>query len=190
MARSQRPVNGEEPSFFDAAGRSPSASVSTKQSDFISAIVYPTKPLLCISRRSPALDALARLLRDLSLPLQIFQVCQDFEYRETVVERDKGAFPELICYFRGGLGLAFEQPQYTGTAIGVMFDSLADPVAMPRKGCAVRRENQLDFQARQGIQRRQEFAQCIAVLVPADIWGDIFEQLIARKQYAPLAIIE
>jgi|SRR5579864_2850015 hypothetical protein len=109
MARSQRPVNGEEPSFFDAAGRSPSASVSTKQSDFISAIVYPTKPLLCISRRSPPLDTLARLLCGLSLPLQVFQVCQDFEYRETVVERYQRALPELICDLRGALRFALKQ---------------------------------------------------------------------------------
>lgn len=86
MVRSQRPENGEAPSFFDAAGKSPSASASTKQSDFISGIVY-RRTVLYVSRawQTPLLDARAYLLRDLSLPLQVFQVRQDFEYRETVV---------------------------------------------------------------------------------------------------------
>src|SRR6266851_259867 len=54
----------------------------------------------------------------------------------------------------------------------------------------MRGEDQIDLQARQSIQRRQKLAQGIAILMPANVWRDVFEHLVARKQHTPLAPIE
>src|SRR5713101_505143 len=136
-------------------------------------------------RHSLALDA-----RHFSLPLEVFEMCQDFEDGKTVMEWRERAVPKLVGQIGSAFRRAVEQSQNARAPLGMMLGGFADPFAMAGKGRAVRGQDQVDLEPGQILKRQEKLAQRIAAGVPADIGRNQLENLIAGKQHAAFASIK
>ena len=128
--------------------------------------------------------------RNLALPLQMLQMCQNLKHRETVVERCQLSVPKSGDQVRGAGRSAIEQPQNSRAALCVVFACLAYPIAMAREWRSVRRQNQIDFKPLQHVERCQVITQSILLRMPADIRRNVLQNLVAGEQYAPPCSIE